>query len=149
MFPTDADLTIRMADGTPLTQDNCGIWAFGFEGQIQFEDGVIHAWTDSPLEGSQYLTVMTQLQSGLLHPQRTEQDSFQTVKDAAFQGSDYTDPEEEPLTAMDIVWMIVSLVVILGASSAFSPCSGPGRRPRPKSSWPRSTISGTPPTAAT
>ena len=114
VFPTDADLTIRMADGTPLTQDNCGIWAFGFEGQIQFEDGVIHAWTDSPLEGSQYLTVMTQLQSGLLQPQRVEEDSFQTVKDAAFQGSDYTDPEEEPLTAMDIVWMIVSLAVILG-----------------------------------
>ncbi len=105
VFPTDADLTIRMADGTPLTQDNCGIWAFGFEGQIQFEDGVIHAWTDSPLEGSQYLTVMTQ---------RVEEGSFQTVKDAAFQGSDYTEAADEPLTAMDIVWMVVSLAAICG-----------------------------------
>ena len=66
VFPTNADLIIRMADGTPLTQDNCGIWAFGFEGQIQFENGIIHAWTDSPLEGGQYLTAMVQLQSGLL-----------------------------------------------------------------------------------
>ena len=114
VFPTDADLTIRMADGTPLTQDNCGIWAFGFEGQIQFEDGVIHAWTDSPLEGSQYLTVMTQLQSSLLQPQRVEEGSFQTVKDAAFQGSDYTEAADEPLTAMDIVWMVVSLAAICG-----------------------------------
>ena len=114
VFPTNADLTIRMADGTPLTQDNCGIWAFGFEGQIQFENGIIHAWTDSPLEGGQYLTAMVQLQSGLLQPQRVEEGSFQTVKDAAFQGSDYTEGADEPLTAMDIVWMVVSLAAICG-----------------------------------
>ena len=114
VFPTDADLIIRMADGTPLTQDNCGIWAFGFEGQIQFENGIIHAWTDSPLGGGQYLTAMVQLQSGLLQPQRVEEGSFQTVKDAAFQGSDYTEAADEPLTAMDIVWMVVSLAAICG-----------------------------------
>ena len=114
VFPTDADLIIRMADGTPLTQDNCGIWAFGFEGQIQFENGIIHAWTDSPLEGGQYLTAMVQLQSGLLQPQRVEEGSFQAVKDAAFQGSDYTEAADEPLTAMDIVWMVVSLAAICG-----------------------------------
>lgn len=114
VFPTNADLIIRMADGTPLTQDNCGIWAFGFEGQIQFENGIIHAWTDSPLEGGQYLTAMVQLQSGLLQPQRVEEGSFQTVKDAAFQGSDYTEGADEPLTAMDIVWMVVSLAAICG-----------------------------------
>ena len=114
VFPTNADLIIRMADGTPLTQDNCGIWAFGFEGQIQFENGIIHAWTDSPLEGGQYLTAMVQFQSGLLQPQRVEEGSFQTVKDAAFQGSDYTEGADEPLTAMDIVWMVVSLAAICG-----------------------------------
>ena len=114
VFPTNADLIIRMADGTPLTQDNCGIWAFGFEGQIQFENGIIHAWTDSPLEGGQYLTAMVQLQSGLLQPQRVEEGSFQAVKDAAFQGSDYTEGADEPLTAMDIVWMVVSLAAICG-----------------------------------
>ncbi len=114
VFPTNADLIIRMADGTPLTQDNCGIWAFGFEGQIQFENGIIHAWTDSPLGGGQYLTAMVQLQSGLLQPQRVEEGSFQTVKDAAFQGSDYTEAADEPLTAMDIVWMVVSLAAICG-----------------------------------
>lgn len=114
VFPTNADLIIRMADGTPLTQDNCGIWAFGFEGQIQFENGIIHAWTDSPLEGGQYLTAMVQLQSGLLQPQRVEEGSFQTVKDAAFQGSDYTEAADEPLTATDIVWMVVSLAAICG-----------------------------------
>ncbi len=114
VFPTNADLIIRMADGTPLTQDNCGIWAFGFEGQIQFENGIIHAWTDSPLEGGQYLTAMVQLQPGLLQPQRVEEGSFQTVKDAAFQGSDYTEAADEPLTAIDIVWMVVSLAAICG-----------------------------------
>ena len=52
IFPTSASVTVRMEDGTPLTDETCDIWAFGFDGQIQFEDGVIRAWTESPLEGS-------------------------------------------------------------------------------------------------
>ena len=33
-FPTDVTLTIRNQDGTPLTDEICDIWAFGFDGQI-------------------------------------------------------------------------------------------------------------------
>ena len=154
VFPTNADLIIRMADGTPLTQDNCGIWAFGFEGQIQFENGIIHAWTDSPLEGGQYLTAMVQFQSGLLQPQRVEEGSFQTVKDAAFQGSDYTEAADGSCTITFNDGKTSSgwwspWRRFAAASSASSPCSGPGRGPRRRSSWPRSTTSGMLPTAVT
>ena len=58
IFPTSASVTVRMEDGTPLTDETCDIWAFGFDGQVQFEDGVIRAWTETPLEGSHYMTVM-------------------------------------------------------------------------------------------
>ena len=104
IFPTSASVTVRMEDGTPLTDETCDIWAFGFDGQIQFEDGVIRAWTETPLEGSRYMTVMVRLEKGCLLPERQETGVFQAVVDTALQGSDY-DTEEEPITATDVLWM--------------------------------------------
>ena len=60
-FPTDVELTLTKADGTPLTDADCNIWAFGYQGQIQFVDDTIQAWTESPLEDSQNMTVMVAL----------------------------------------------------------------------------------------
>ena len=78
IFPTSASVTVRMEDGTPLTDETCDIWAFGFDGQIQFEDGVIRAWTETPLEGSRYMTVMVRLEKGCLLPEMCIRDRYQT-----------------------------------------------------------------------
>ena len=127
-FPTDVTLTIRNQDGTPLTDEICDIWAFGFDGQIQFEDGVIRAWSEAPLEGGAHMTVMVALEKGILSPGRVVEDSFESVKERAFEGSDYGDSEDaawddEPLTAGDVllfaaivltpVLLILLLVVLL------------------------------------
>ena len=66
--PTDVTLTIRNQDGTPLTDEICDIWAFGFDGQIQFEDGVIRAWSEAPLESGAHMTVMVALERASSHP---------------------------------------------------------------------------------
>lgn len=110
-FPTDVELTLKKADGTPLTDADCDIWAFGYQGQIQFVDDTIQAWTESPLEGSQNMTVMVALNKGVLHPERTEEGSFEVVKERAFEGSDYDD---EPLTAKDIFYTILGVVLLCG-----------------------------------
>lgn len=127
-FPTDVTLTIRNEDGTPLTDEICDIWAFGFDGQIRFEDGVIRAWSEAPLEGGAHMTVMVSLEKGVLSPQRVVEGSFETVKERALAGSDYGDSEDaawddEPLTAWDAllfaaiiltpVLLILLLVVLL------------------------------------
>ena len=127
-FPTDVALTIRNQDGTPLTDEICDIWAFGFDGQIRFEDGVIRAWSEEPLERDQHMTVMVSLEKGVLSPRRAVEDSFETVKERALVGSDYGDGEDaewddEPLTAGDVllfaaiiltpVLLILLLVVLL------------------------------------
>ena len=109
-FPFDAVLTIRNQDGTPLTDDICDIWAFGFEGQIQFEDAVIRAWSQEALESGQHMTVMVALEKEVISPLRTVEESFETVKEEAFEGSDYY---EEDLTAGDIL-MVIVLLVLLG-----------------------------------
>ena len=108
-FPTHVTLTLKTADGTPLTDEDCDIWAFGYEGQIQFADGTVRAWTESPLEGHENMTVMLRLRKGLLHPQRTEAGSFDAVKDRALAGSDYDD---EPLTAQDVFYLLLGLALL-------------------------------------
>lgn len=114
-FPTDVELTLTKADGTPLTDADCDIWAFGYQGQIQFVDDTIRAWTESPLEDSQNMTVMVALHKGVLHPERTEEGSFETVKERAFGGSDY---EDEPLTAKDIFYAILGVVLLCAVVAA-------------------------------
>lgn len=110
-FPTNVVLTIRNQDGTPLNDDICDIWGFGYEGQIAFEDGAIRAWSEAPLESGNHMTIMVSLQKGILSPQRNVADSFETVKDRALEGSDYTGDEEyEDLTAGD--WLIVLGVLL-------------------------------------
>lgn len=106
-FPTSVELTIRNQDGTPLQDDICDIWGFGFQGQVAFEDGVIRAWTDSPLESGQHMTVMVALEKGVLTPERSEEVSFETVKDRAFAGSDY----EEDLTLDEALFILCIFAV--------------------------------------
>ena len=88
-FPTNVSLTIRSQDGTALTDDCCDIWAFGFDGQIVFEEGVIRAWSDSPLDFGQHMTIMVGMEPGVVTPARTVDDSFETVTDRAFEDSEY------------------------------------------------------------
>ena len=96
-FPTDVTLTILNQDGTPLTDSDCAIWAFGYDGQIQFDHGVIRAWTESPLDTGDYMTIMVRFEKGVLSPLRSADGSFEAVKERAFDGSDYAD-ESSPLT---------------------------------------------------
>jgi len=110
-FPSNVELTIRSQDGTPLTDEICDIWAFGFEGQIQFEDGVISAFSEEALESGQHMTVMVSLEKGIIAPTRAVEESFENVKTEAFEGSDY---DEEDLTAVDILIVLI-LFVMIGA----------------------------------
>lgn len=108
LFPSAVTLALYCQDGTPLTDEVCGVWAFGFEGQVEFfDDGAIYAWTHEPLEGSEHLTLMLELEKGLLSPQRTVEERFEDVKERAFSGSDY----DSALTFGDI---LIVLAVILG-----------------------------------
>lgn len=89
-LPTDVTVKITMQDGVQLDESNSGIWAFGFEGQIHFENGQVVAYTERPLSSStDSVIIMVQLDKGLIHPARMVDKSFETVKERALQGSDY------------------------------------------------------------
>ena len=88
-FPTDGRITIVLENGTPLNQDNAAIWAFGFEGEIEFADGKINAYTTNPLEGDNSMIVMFGMDKGIITPETTVDESFEEVKNIAFEDSDY------------------------------------------------------------
>lgn len=116
-FPTNVELTIRMEDGTPLTDEVCDIWGFGFEGQTAFEDGVIRAWSEAPLESGQHVTLMAAFEKGILTPAYAVEDSFESVKERALEGSDY-DPEAEDVTGWDLLIMALLFGGIVALAAA-------------------------------
>lgn len=51
--------------GKKLDANNAGIWAFGFKGQINFENGNVAANTERPLSsGTDSVIIMLQLNKG-------------------------------------------------------------------------------------
>ncbi|GAU79219.1 DUF2207 domain-containing protein [Fusibacter sp. 3D3] len=89
-LPTDATVKIMTHDGTALSAENCGIWAFGFDGQIEFKENQVLAYTETPLtKGSDSVIIMIQLNKGVLTPIRMEKGTFETLKGNALDNSDY------------------------------------------------------------
>ena len=116
-LPTDVTVTITMQDGVKLDSNNAGIWAFGFDGQINFENGKVVAYTEKPLSSStDSVIIMLQLNKGLISPARVVDKSFEEVKAQAFKGSDYgtgtggssaVEPEED----LDLYVLIVGFLL--------------------------------------
>ena len=108
--PTDARITFRMADGTPITDENCNIWGFGYDGDIVFNNGFVEGYTLYPLSYSNHMTIMMQFEKGLFDPTSFISEDFETeVKEPAFDGSYYDDYEE----GFDIFVVITVLMIIL------------------------------------
>lgn len=111
--PTDVTVQIRLADGTPITDDIADIWAFGFGGQVQFEDGSIIARTDTPIEADNHVTILFGFEKGILSPARQEDASFEELKTKAFEGSDYeNDVETSPFVTFLIILGTILLAVV-------------------------------------
>lgn len=84
--PESADIEIKMA-GHPegFSPDSTKIWAFGFPGSIDFEEGLVVASANEALTPSNYMVVMMELEKGVLHPQMEGNGSFKDVRKKAFE----------------------------------------------------------------
>jgi len=115
--PTDVKVEIRLADGTPIADENADVWGFGFPGQVGFENGSILAYTNNPISKENHVTVMFALNKGILTPSRQEEGTFEEVKQTAFEGSDYDniDSDEKEVSIITaMVTMLLSLGVPIG-----------------------------------
>jgi hypothetical protein len=110
--PTDVTVQIRLADGTPITDEIADIWGFGFAGKAAFENGSIIARTDTSLSPENHVTVLFALDKGILSPSRQEPGSFEEVREKAFEGSDYTDTGDTGEGASVFEAIVVTLLSI-------------------------------------
>lgn len=108
-FPTDGKVSITLENGTSLDKENAGIWAFGYEGEVEFQNGSIAAYTTSALEDDNSMIVMFRLDKGILSPTKSVSKSFEEVKETAFEGSDYGDDEG------GLVETIIGFAVLIGS----------------------------------
>lgn len=69
------------------------IWAFGFLGDINFEDGKIVANSKGPLSRDNYVKILTKLPQGMFQTSDVLDKSFNQIQEEAFVGSDYDDGE--------------------------------------------------------
>ena len=109
-FPTDGHISIVLENGTELNENNAGIWGFGYDGYVEFQNGSVNAYTTSALEGDNSMIVMLRLNKGIIYPKTHIDKPFVDVENEAFEGSDYgydDYAEEEPTLFETILGFIV------------------------------------------
>lgn len=93
----------------PLNDGSERIWAFGFEGDIHYEDGTIVAKSNSPLSESDYVTILTEFSNSNFGTNDVIDQTFEEVKEEAFEGSDYTKDDSIGEIIAIVLIMLVSL----------------------------------------
>lgn len=122
-FPTDGHINIVLQNGTELNDNNAGIWGFGYDGYIEFQNGGVNAYTTSALRDENSMIVMMKLNKGIIFPKTHIDGSFESVKDEAFEDSDYGYdyyPEEKATLFETIVGFIIMFGFAAGIVWFFS-----------------------------
>ena len=112
-FPTDGHISIALQNGMELTENNAGIWGFGYDGYVEFQNGKVNAYTSSALKGDNAMIIMLRMNGGIINPKTKIDDSFETVKDKALDGSDYGDYDKE-YEEMTLFEKILGFIVTFG-----------------------------------
>ena len=78
------------SDLAEFSEENAGIWAFGYDGDVHFVNGTIVAETDSPFTSDQYsVIVLARFDKGIFASPSVQDKSFEELKETAFYGSSY------------------------------------------------------------
>ena len=108
-LPDHVKLTIVPEDTLQFTVENTGVWGFRYQGEVGFYDYRIVAESSEPFESRSAMVVMCRFNKGMFEPADVRSGSFDSLKEQAFEGSDYTNDDE--WTTEDT---IILLMLILG-----------------------------------
>lgn len=84
-----ARITFMRQDEQPIAQEDVKMWAFRYNGDIQWRDGTVVAETASAMDDDQSMIVMLRFEKGVLQPSESVAGSFEQLRERAFEGSDY------------------------------------------------------------
>ncbi len=79
--PQSVNISLSMEE-TELTEENTQIWAFGYEGEIQFDNGSVIAWSKNELGSNDYVNLLIGFSSELFDARQVD-GTFEEVKEKA------------------------------------------------------------------
>lgn len=111
--PKQATVTIKAPNGELFEEEQVRMWSFGYEGEINLEAGEVVARTNTSLDTDNSMIVMLQLEKGVVNPQIKVDAPFETLKDKAFEGSDYgTEDKSFIQTLKDEPSMLIPIAIL-------------------------------------
>ena len=116
-LPDHVKLTIAPEDTLHFTTENTGIWGFRYNGEVGFTDSTVVAESSEPFENRSAMIVMCRFNKGMFDPADNRSGGFDSIKEQAFEGSDYTNDDEWTKEDTFILLALIFgfLIVPLGA----------------------------------
>ena len=93
-LPDHVKLTIEPEDSLQFTSENTGVWGFRYQGEVGFYNYRIVAESSEPFESRSAMVIMCRFNKGMFEPVDIRSGNFDSVKDQAFEGSDYNNDDE-------------------------------------------------------
>lgn len=94
MNPSPKSVKITIDSDTEFTEENAKIWAYGYDGEINFENGNIVMDSDGRLYSSEYMVALVKFEENIFSPTVELNKAFSSLQLEAMQGSDYNLDED-------------------------------------------------------
>lgn len=94
-----------------MEETNARGWAFGFKGEVEVRNDRVVVESDGPFDDDDYCVVLCRFEKDMMHPALVTDDSFETLKEKAFEGSDYGVKEKSWRERIEdiIAWIVMIL----------------------------------------
>ena len=94
MNPSPKSVKITIDSDAEFTEENAKIWAYGYDGEINFENGNIVMDSDGRLYPSEYMVALVKFEENIFSPTVELNKAFSSLQLEAMQGSDYNLDED-------------------------------------------------------
>lgn len=112
MVPSNVSVEICVS-GTPIGEDNCRIWGFGYRGDIVFSQGRVLAHS-SDFDSSSSVIVLIRLDKGIVESSSIQDEDFASVLGRARVGASWADDEDDT----DRSGLLGIIIFVIGAVGA-------------------------------
>jgi len=82
-------VTVKIQADRDLSEETEKIWGFGFEGEVEFQEGKIVARSNQALTEENYVTILVRFPENSFSTSDLLDLSFEEIREKAFKGSDY------------------------------------------------------------
>lgn len=80
-------------EGKDLSEENARVWAFGYDGEVNFEDGKVRVRTND-FNFFNHITLVLGFDKGIINPSYQGEGTFEELRDRALENSDYGNPDD-------------------------------------------------------